>query len=157
MKHFAALFLAFVLFSCSQPKTMGRQPIAMVPDATFLIGYTGGWGGGPAYKLEDGKLFESEEKRGLGNADAIVGTKFQPLDSATGLQAMTELAKQYKAKTFVNVPEKFDCAEMAYDGVCPYFIVVKNGKAQAWTKSEADKDPSFLAFMEQVGEALTKM
>ncbi len=131
--------------------------MASAPAATFLIGYTGGWGGGPAYKLENGALFESVAQRGLGDAEAIVATKFKSYISTTGLAALTELAQGYSRKTMANVPPKFDCKEAAYDGVCPYFIVVENGEAKAWTKSEGDKDPAFVAFMEEVGEALTKM
>lgn len=136
---------------------MGREPVAIVPDATFIIGYTGGWGGGAAYKLEDGKLYTSVEQRGLGGADAIVKTMYQPLDSSTGLAAMTDLAKRYSAKTFSQIPPKFDCKEQAHDGVCPYFIVVKGDTNSAWTRSEIDKDPAFVAYMNDVQEALTKM
>ncbi len=157
MKIITSFLLAFALLTCAQPTTQGRQPVAGVPEATFLIGYTGGWGGGPAYKLAGGTLFQSVEQRGLGGADAIVNTTFKPFDSATGLRALRDLARQYSAQTFANVPPKFDCQEMAYDGVCPYFIVVQDGQVKAWTKSEVDKDPTFLAFMESVGEALTKM
>lgn len=132
--------------------------MAILPDATFIIGYTGGWGGGAAYKLEDGKLYTSVEQRGLGGADAIVKTAFQPLDSSTGLAAMTDLAKRYSAKIFAQVAPKFDCKEQAHDGVCPYFIVVKdNNSSSAWTRSEVDKDPAFVAYMNDVEEALTKM
>lgn len=157
MKLFAPLFLMLLLFSCSQPKTMGREPVAIVPDATFIIGYTGGWGGGAAYKLEDGKLYTSVEQRGLGGADAIVKAEFQPLDSSTGLTALTDLAKRYSSKIFAQVAPKFDCKEQAHDGVCPYLIVVKGNNSSAWTKSEADKDPAFIAYMAEVQEALTKM
>lgn len=136
---------------------MGRQPVAIVPDATFIIGYTGGWGGGAAYKLEDGKLYTSVEQRGLGGADAIVKTVFQPLDSPSGLAAMTDLAKRYGPKIFSQVSPKFDCKEQAHDGVCPYIIVVKNGSNSAWTRSEVDKDPAFVAYMADVQEALTEM
>jgi hypothetical protein len=129
----------------------------MLPDATFIIGYTGGWGGGAAYKLEDGKLYTSVEQRGLGGADAIVKAEFQPMDSPTGLAAMTDLAKRYSPKTFTQVAPKFDCREQAHDGVCPYFIVTKDDNSSAWTRSEVDKDPGFVAYMNDVQEALTKM
>jgi len=46
---------------------------------------------------------------------------------------------------------------MAHDGVCPYFIVVENGVAKAWTRSENDKTTAFLTFMNEVEEALTEM
>jgi len=126
-------------------------------DTTFIIGYTGGWGGGAAYKLEDGQLYESVEQRGLGGADAIVKAEFQSLDSPSGLAAMTDLAKRYSPKTFTQVAPKFDCREQAHDGVCPYIIVVKDNNSSAWTRSEVDKDPAFVAYMEGVQEALTKM
>lgn len=157
MKYLFSLLLLAAFFSCARPNPMGRQPVAILPDATFIIGYTGGWGGGAAYKLEDGQLYESVEQRGLGGADDIVVAAFKPLDSSTGLQAMTELAKRYSAEKFEEVPPKFDCREQAYDGVCPYLIVVEGTMHTAWTKSEVDKDPDFVAYMNDVEEALTKM
>ncbi|MFK8161404.1 MAG: hypothetical protein AB8H12_02990 [Lewinella sp.] len=157
MKILAPLFLLFVLFACASPNTMGKQPVAIQPNATFIIGYTGGWGGGAAYKLEDGQLYTSVEKRGLGGPDAIAGVAFQPLDSSTGLAAMRDLAKRYSPKTFTEVAPKFDCREQAHDGVCPYIIVVKDDTSNAWTMSEVDKDPAFVAYMKDVQEALTKM
>jgi hypothetical protein len=153
---FLSLF-AILFFACSKPVTMGKTPIAIVPDATFLIGYTGGWGGGAAYKLEDGKLYQSVQARGIGDADAIVATAFKPLKSTTGLSAMNELATNYAPALFAQIPPKFNCPEMAHDGVCPYFIVIENGVAKAWTRSDVDKEPTFVTFMNKVEEALTKM
>ena len=151
----SALFL--FLFACSKPVTMGKEPAAPTPDVTYLIGYTGGWGGGAAYKLEGGKLYESVKERGLGETNSIVAAEFKPLRSASGLAAMEQLATDYSPDVFSGVDPKFNCPEMAYDGVCPYFIMVEDGEARAWTRSKEDSAPAFVAFMNKVEEALTKM
>lgn len=157
MKPILLSLFTLLFFTCSKPVTMGKQPTAVTSNVTYLIGYTGGWGGGAAYKLEDGKLYESVKERGIGDAEAIVATAFKPLKSASGLAAMNKLATTYSPVVFTGVGPKFDCPEMAHDGVCPYFIVVENGVAKAWTRSENDKTAAFLTFMNEVEEALTKM
>ena len=136
---------------------MGKQPSALASEATYIIGYTGGWGGGAAYKLESGKLYQSVKERGIGDAEAIVATAFKPLKSASGLEAMNGLAAAYKPALFSAVAPKFNCPEMAHDGVCPYFIIVENDVARAWTRSENDAETTFVSFMDEVEEALTKM
>lgn len=158
MRQLLFALLTVFFFACTpKPTTMDNGPVGATSDATFIIGYTGGWGGGAAYKLEDGQLFESVLERGIGEAEDIVATEYKPLKSATGLAALRQLAGEYSAATFAEVSPKFDCPEMAYDGVCPYLIVVENGATKAWTKSKDDTDAAFIAYMEQVQEALTKM
>ncbi|TXF87128.1 hypothetical protein FUA23_18725 [Neolewinella aurantiaca] len=157
MKSILFALLAVLLCTCSRPVTMGNQPKATAPETTYIIGYTGGWGGGSAYKLEAGKLYESVKERGLGNAEEIAGGEFKPFRSATGLAAMNELKTNYAPAIFAQIAPKFNCPEMAYDGVCPYFIIVENGDISAWTRSEDDSAPAFVAFMNEVEEALTKM
>lgn len=158
MRYLNFSLLAVLFFACTpKPITLDNGPVGVGSDATFIIGYTGGWGGGAAYKLEDGQLFESVKERGIGEAEDIVATEYKPLKSATGLAALRQLASEYSAATFAEVEPKFDCPEMAYDGTCPYLIVVENGTTKAWTKSKEDTDAAFVAYMEQVREALTKM
>ena len=156
MKPIILSLLSILFFACSMP-TVDKESTTMTSDVAYLVGYTGGWGGGSAYKLEEGKLYKSVMERGIGDADAIVATDYKPLKSATGLEAMKNLAAAYSPIAFAGVDPKFDCPEMAYDGVCPYFIIVENGVARAWTRSKDDAGPAFVAFMKEVEEALTKM
>jgi hypothetical protein len=157
MKPILLSLFACLLFTCSKPVTMGKQPTALASQTTYIIGYTGGWGGGAAYKLESGKLYESVKERGIGNAEAIVATEYKQLKSATGLAAMNQLAAEYSPVVFAGVDPKFNCPEMAHDGVCPYFIIVENGTTRAWTRSENDAETTFVSFMNEVEEALTEM
>jgi hypothetical protein len=159
MRYLLFTFLAFTLCACTpKPATMGKAS-GPADNASYLIGYTGGWGGGPAYKLEGGKLYESVDKHNPGNAEATVNDNtFEVLKSAAGLQAMIDLADDFDEDIVTDVPPGFDCPEMAYDGVCPYFIIVKDGKVRGWTMSEKGSySIDFVDFMESVGEALTKM
>jgi len=136
---------------------MGKTPVA-IAGPTIYIGYTGGWGGGQAFKLEGGELFESVKERALGGPAEITGEQaYRPLKSATGQAAMRALADRYTPNIFAGVAPKFDCPEAAYDGVCPYFIIIENGEPQAWTRSKDDKNAEFLRFMNEVEEALTKV
>lgn len=160
MKHLLYSLLAFALCACTpKPSTMGKVSSPMDDDTAYLIGYTGGWGGGPAYKLEGGVLYESVSKHNPGNAEATVSDNtFEVLKSATGLQALTDLAEDFDEDIVTGAPPAFDCPEMAHDGVCPYFIIVENGNVRGWTLSENSIYPvNFKDFMEQVGEALTKI
>lgn len=159
MRQLLFLLLAIGLCNCT-PKPTALSTSAHTENTTsYLIGYTGGWGGGPAYKLENGKLYESLNQHNPGNADATVNDNtFKTLKSATGLQAMQRLAEDFKENVMSEVPPGFQCPEMAYDGVCPYFIIVKDGNIRGWTLSEKGTYPdSFKTFMEEVGEALTEI
>ncbi len=159
MKYLLFTFLTFTLCTCAPKPTAMGNISAPAGNTAYLIGYTGGWGGGPAYKLEVGQLYESADKHNPGNAEATVNDNtFEILKSASGLKALTDLAQDFDEDIVTGVPPVFDCAEAAYDGVCPYFIVVENGNVRGWTLSEKSIYPAdFKAFMEQVGEALTKM
>ena len=160
MKYLLFSLLAFTLCACTpKPTTMGKVSSPTDDDTAYLIGYTGGWGGGPAYKLEGGQLYESVDKHNPGNPDATVNDNtFEVLKSATGLQALTDLAGDFDEDLVTGVPPVFTCPEAAHDGVCTYFIVVENGNVRGWTLGENSIYPAdFKDFMEQVGEALTKM
>ncbi len=159
MRNLLFLLLVMCLCSCTpKPATLNTSS-PQDGEITYLIGYTGGWGGGPAYKLENGKLYESVDQHNPGNADATVnGNTFKALKSATGLQAMRELASGFEESIVDGVAPGFECPEMAYDGVCPYFIIVKDNTIRGWTLSEKGTySDAFKSFMEEVGEALTEI
>jgi len=159
MRNLLFLLLAVCLCACTPKPAALTNASNSDSKTTYLIGYTGGWGGGPAYKLEDGKLYESIDQHNPGNAEATVnGNTFKVLKSASGLQAMQRLADDFEESIVSEVAPGFKCPEMAYDGVCPYFILVKDGNIRSWTLSEKGTySAAFKSFMEDVGEALTKM
>lgn len=159
MRNLLFLLLAVCLCACTPKPTALTNASKTDSTTTYLIGYTGGWGGGPAYKLEDGRLYESVDQHNPGNAEATVnGNTFKALKSASGLQAMQRLADDFEESIVSEVPPGFKCPEMAYDGVCPYFIVVKDGHIRGWTLSEKGTySTAFKSFLEEVGEALTEM
>lgn len=160
MKFLLYTLLSITFCACTpKPTTMGSATIPPDDGTAYLIGYTGGWGGGPAYKLEGGQLYESVDKHNPGNPEATVNDNvFEPLKSATGLQALMDLAGDFDEDIITGVPTTFTCPEAAHDGVCPYFIIVENGNVRGWTLSENSIYPAdFKDFLEDVGEALTKM
>jgi len=160
MRYLLFTLLSFALCSCApKPATMGKVPAPAASGTEYLIGYTGGWGGGPAYKLAGGKLYESVDKHNPGNSEATVNDNtFEILKSASGLQALTDLANDFDEDIVTGIPPTFGCPEAAHDGVCPYFIIVENGNVRGWTLGESIRYPvDFKEFMEEVGEALTKM
>jgi hypothetical protein len=154
MKYVFCLLLFAFCFSCekSDPVVAGTSDDIK----TYIVGYTGGWGGGPAYKLEAGQLFRSVEDRSLGSPDDILGNvEFRLMEGPDKLQAMTAVMAEYPNDVFNNVTPKFDCAETAYDGVCPYLIVVtEKGESRAWTRSEFDASSTFTDYMDELVDLL---
>lgn len=154
MKYFFLFLLLFTLASCD--KEVVDQKELAGPD-TFIIGYTGGWGGGPAFKLEDGQLFRSEAERFLGSPDQIVTLPYVPVTDSEDQIIVTDLISDFSEATFTTVDPKFDCREQAYDGACPYLIQVK-GKEEIlfWTLSEFDEEinPDFAAYMGRIRSVL---
>lgn len=150
MKYaFCFLLLAFC-FSCDKNDPVVESTSDDIQ--AYIVGYTGGWGGGPAYKLEAGQLFRSVANRNLGGPDMIVNdTEFRLLEDDEKLQAMTGLMSEYPATTFEAVTPKFNCEEQAWDGTCPYLIVVtENGGSKGWTGSEFDDSSAFIDYMDEV-------
>jgi len=150
MKYVFCLLLFAFCFSCEKSEQTSDDI------QTYLIGYTGGWGGGPAFKLEDGQLFRSAADRNVGDPDNILNAvEFSLLEEPEDLQAMTALMADYPATVFEGIAPKFDCQEQAWDGTCPYLIVVtEKGESKAWTASEFDDPSAFTDYLEQVNQLL---
>ena len=155
MKYVFCLLLLAFCFSCEKSKNVVNLPGDDIH--TYIIGYTGGWGGGPAYKLEEGQLYRSVEDRSLGTPENILNSvAFNRLDDQGKLQAMTATMAEFPSAVFNNVAPKFDCAETAYDGICPYLIVVtEKGDSKAWTRSEFDAPSAFTEYMDELIDLLT--
>lgn len=155
MKYFFLLLIAIALFTCEK-KNVDKKELA--GQDTFFIGYTGGWGGGPAYKLEDGQLFRSVEDNFLGEpADIINAVTYAPVTDTEKLQMVSSLADDFPASNFAGISSKFDCPEQAYDGTCPYLIQVKsNNDFSFWTLSELDEEaaPDFTDYLGRVSNVL---
>lgn len=153
MKYVFCLLLLAFCFSCEK-----SDGIAKTSDNinSYIIGYTGGWGGGPAYKLEAGQLFRSVADRSLGSPDQIVNdTEFSRLDDPAKLQDMASLMAEFPTTVFNGVAPKFDCTETAWDGTCPYLIIVtEKGDSKAWTRSEFDDDAPFTDYLDELNDLL---
>jgi len=154
MKYVFCLLLFAFCFSCEKSEPIVEKTAVGIE--TYIIGYTGGWGGGPAFKLENGQLFRSAADRNVGVPDNILNTvEFSLLEEPEDLQAMTALMADYPATVFEGVTPKFDCQEQAWDGTCPYLIVVnEKGDSKAWTASEFDDPSAFIDYMEEVNRLL---
>ena len=154
MKYVFYLLLFTFCFSCEKSDPV----VENISDETqaYIIGDMGGWGGGPAYKLEGGQLFRSVENRNLGGPDMIVNdAEFRLLEDPENLQAMTTTMANYPTAVFEGVAPKFDCQEQAWDGTCPYLIVVtEKGKSKGWTASEFDDPSPFIDYMGEVNQLL---
>lgn len=151
---YAFLFLIALCFSCEKSEPTAKSATNDI--TAYLIGYTGGWGGGPAFKLEGNQLFRSVAERNVGNPEALVNDPdFRLLDNPEDLQAMTALMANYPATVFEGVAPKFDCQEQAWDGTCPYLIIVTGqGSHRAWTGSEFDDPGAFIDYMNEVDQLL---
>ncbi len=157
MKYCFLLLFLFTLASCN--KEVVDQKELAGPD-TFIIGYTGGWGGGPAFKLEDGQLFRSEADRNLGDPSQIINAAYLPVTESEDQIIVVDLISGFAEDAFTNVNPKFDCAEQAYDGACAYLIQVKgNEEIQFWTLSEFDTEINvdFADYMGRVSSALDQL
>lgn len=158
MKYFFLLLIAIALFTCEKENVEKKN---LAGQDTFFIGYTGGWGGGPAYKLEDGQLFRSVEDNFLGEpADIINAVTYALVTDTEKIQMVSSLAGDFPASDFAGISSKFDCPEQAYDGTCPYLIQVK-GKDEFsfWTLSELDEelDPGFTDYLTRVSNVLDQL
>lgn len=154
MKYaFYLLFFAFC-FSCDKSDPIVESTTDDIQ--TYVIGFTGGWGGSWAYKLEGGQLFRSIEERNHGGPDMILNdVEFRLLEDPAKLQAMTAVMADYPATVFEGVAPKFDCQEQAWDDTCPYLIVVtEKGDSKAWTGSEFNAPGPFIDYMDEVDQLL---
>lgn len=154
MKYCFLFLLLFTLASCDKEVADTKE---LAAEDTFIIGYTGGWGGGPAFKLEDGQLFRSEAERFLGGPDQIINIAYVPVTESEEEIIVIDLISGFSEVDFINVDPKFDCREQAYDGTCPYLIQVKgNEEVRFWTLSEFDEEinPEFAAYMGRVSSVL---
>ena len=163
MRYLLLCLLPLCYLNCSSPTMAGRTPaVPTAPTAadlpTIIIGYTGGWGGGPAYKVENGKVYKSTKARALGMPADILATDYATYSGA-GTNALRQLAADFQPTTMAAFNPSFDCPEAASDRTCPYFIVVDNGQATAWTKSQqsGSNGPAFNGWMERVVAALGRL
>lgn len=154
MKYAFFLLLLSFCFSCDKSDPVVEKSADNIQ--AYIIGYTGGWGGGPAFKLEGGQLFRSAADRNVGDPDNILNNvEFDLLEEPEDLQAMTALMANYPTTVFEGVAPKFDCGEQAWDGTCPYMIVVdEEGESKAWTASEFDDPGAFIDYMDEVNQLL---
>lgn len=154
MKYVFCLLLLAFCFSCEKNEPVVEKTADDVQ--TYIIGFTGGWGGSAAFKLEAGQLFRSVENRNLGGPDMIVNdAEFRLLEDPAKLQAMTTTMAEFPTTLFEGVTPKFDCDEQAWDGTCPYLIVVnEKGESKAWTGSEFDDPSAFIDYMDEVSQLL---
>lgn len=155
MKYVFLFLLSIALFACDKEETVVKEQL---PEAsnTFIIGYTGGWGGGPAYKLEGDQLFRSVEDRFLGEpADIVNDLEYTLVTDVDDLSSVSDLVADFPAATFDGQPTKFSCPEAAYDGMCPYLIVVEKSNAfKVWTLSEHDDASPTDDYLERVNNLL---
>ncbi|MEM1357713.1 MAG: hypothetical protein AAGF89_05920 [Bacteroidota bacterium] len=155
MKYLFLFLLSIALFACDKEEEVKKELLPEASD-TFIIGHTGGWGGGPAYKLEDGQLFRSVKDRFLGEpADIVDDLEYALVADADDLISVSDLVADFPAATFDGQPTKFSCPEAAYDGMCPYLIVVeKSNTFKVWTLSEQDDASPTDDYLERVSNLL---
>ena len=153
------LFLPLCLLYCASPQTASQPPaVPAATTPTLIIGYTGGWGGGPAYKIENGQLYKSTKARALGMPADIVTTEFAPYEGAGG-DALRKLAADYSPERVADGSAGFDCPEAASDRTCPYVIIVEKAKSQAYTRSiqNSATGAKFNAWMKRVVSVLDEL
>ena len=160
MRYFP-LLLPLLFFACSAPTPAGRAPGAAPEPApaaavpSLIVGYTGGWGGGPAYRITDGDVFKSTKPRALGMPQDIVATDYAPY-TGPGQAELRALAAAYDAGAFAGAPTGFGCPEAARDATCPYFLVVTDGTARPYVYSQEVPagDAAFADWMKRVKDVL---
>lgn len=151
MKYFFLFLLSLALFACEKEEVAKKEQLPEANSA-FIIGTTGGWGGGPAYKLENGQLFRSVANINLGGPEDIVNdADYQLMTDPDDVALVSDLLADYPEAVFSAQPTKFDCPEEALDGRCPYLIVVnENNSFRAWTRSSSDADSDAATYLDRV-------
>lgn len=120
MKYYFALLLLIALFSCEKEETVRLPEAPKVTD--FIIGATGGWGGGYAFKITDGQLQRSVERTWLGAPEQIANdVEFVDYEDEDSVD-FAQLELDFSEAVFADLPFKFDCKEQAWDGQCTYIL-----------------------------------
>ncbi|MEM6771975.1 MAG: hypothetical protein AAF597_15460 [Bacteroidota bacterium] len=149
MKYCFVILLSIALWSCSEEASI--LPVEQPEVTDFIIGTTGGWGGGYAFKLEDGQLQRSVEANWLGSPEEIAGeTAFEDFTDEDA-ELLEPLIASFPEDSFAETPIKFDCPEQAFDGQCAYVIRrLSDASVQYWTRSEQDENSAVTDYLDRV-------
>ncbi len=133
MLRIIACFLSLVLvLSCEKEDA---QPLPSASDDYFVVGTSGGWGGGRALKLEDGRLYVSGERAGVElNPESLVAGKWNPYGDTTDLRAIQDLRTDLPQGRFLPDNQRTICEASYADGACPFVVLYdREGGARGWT------------------------
>lgn len=154
MKYCFAILLFVALFSCEKDEEI--IPLTSELQVTdFIVGATGGWGGGHAFKIENGQLQRSVPPYFLGSPEQIANEVEFSVYNDDNAEDLEQLEADFPNALFARLPFKFDCEEQAWDGQCVYIIrKLEDGTVQYWTRSEFDEASAVTAYLDRAAEVM---